>query len=39
MIQYTESPHFSSLLYLYGKFVIKFPQLHTVNLAAGMSAL
>lgn len=38
-MQYLESPHFSSLLYLYGKYIIQNPQLHSGNLSAGISAL
>ncbi len=37
-MQYTESPHFTSLLYAYGKCIVQNSSLHTM-LAAGVGAL
>jgi hypothetical protein len=38
-MQYIEAPYYSQLLYQYGRCIVKYPQLHTVHLPAGISAL
>ena len=36
---YTESPHFNSLLFLYGKYAVQNKAIHSSHLVPGMSAL
>lgn len=38
-MQYAHTPHYSSLLYTFGKIIVKTPSLHSVYIAAGISAL
>lgn len=38
-MNYTQLPLYNSILYQYGKNIIKNPRLHAVNLAGGISAL
>lgn len=38
-MQYTEQPHFNTLLYQYGKLIVTSPELHESFLDTGISAL